>query len=66
MKKHIRPLLTAYAMARALKAEGLDVPKEKVGLHMDEKGVIILKTPKGVYRPEPEPVVTGSAALQPA
>jgi ATP-dependent Clp protease ATP-binding subunit ClpA len=67
MKKHIRPLLTAYAMERALKAEGQDVAKEKVSLHMDENGAISLKTPKGVYRPEPEPVVVmSSSTLQAA
>jgi ATP-dependent Clp protease ATP-binding subunit ClpB len=67
MKKYIRPLLTAYAMERALKAEGQDVAKEKVSLHMDENGAISLKTPKGVYRPEPEPVVVmSSSTLQAA
>jgi ATP-dependent Clp protease ATP-binding subunit ClpA len=66
MKKHVRPLLTAYAMERALKAEGQDVLKERVSLHMDENGAISLKTPRGVYRSEPEPVVTSSAALQSA
>jgi hypothetical protein len=59
-------LLTAYALERALKAEGQDVPKEKVSLHMDENGAMSLKTPRGVYRSEPELMAPGNAALQSA
>ena len=52
VKQHIRPLLTHYVMKRAMEAGGQDVTMENISLQIDDRGVISLKTPKGVFRPE--------------
>ena len=50
VKKHVRPLLTDYALLRAMRAAGQELTSEQVSLTIDDAGIVGLNTTVGHIR----------------